>query len=102
MSLTKHIARRHQRCKATGVRLVYAIQVVFVLCIGQAANATAAPAEIPFRLRDGFIWMEVTVPGAQAPLNFLFDSGAQVSVINTATAQRLGVKRGRPGRLVGS
>jgi Aspartyl protease len=45
--------------------------------------------------------MEVTVPGAQAPLNFLFDSGAQVSVINTATAQRLGVKRGRPVNVAG-
>jgi hypothetical protein len=83
------------------VRLVYAIQVVFALCVGQAVAAPATPGEIPFRLRDGFIWIEVTVPGSRAPLNFLFDSGAQVSVINTATAQRLGVKRGRPVNVAG-
>jgi hypothetical protein len=83
------------------VRLVYAIQVLLALGAGQAVAGPAAAAEIPFRLRDGFIWMEVTVPGSQAPLNFLFDSGAQVSVINTATAQRLGLKGGRPINVAG-
>lgn len=83
------------------MRLVYGIQVLLALGVGEAVAGPAAAAEIPFRLRDGFIWMEVTVPGAQAPLNFLFDSGAQVSVINTATAQRLGLKGGRPINVAG-
>jgi Aspartyl protease len=83
------------------VRLVYAIQVLLALGVGQAVAAPGMTGEIPFRLRDGFIWMEVTVPGSQAPLNFLLDSGAQVSVINTTTAQRLGVKRGRPVNVAG-
>jgi hypothetical protein len=83
------------------MRLVCAIQVLFALCAGLAASAGTVPAEVPFRLRDGFIWIEATVPGSQAPLNFLLDSGAQVSVINTATAQRLGLKRGRPINVAG-
>ena len=83
------------------MRLIHAIQILIALGAFQAADGAATPAEIPFRLRDGFIWMEVTVPGSRAPLNFLLDSGAQVSVINTATAQRLGVKRGRPVNVAG-
>lgn len=55
-----------------------------------------APAEIPFEYRDGFIWVEVTIPESRGRLHFLLDSGAQVSVIDSAAAQRLGVKRGRP------
>jgi hypothetical protein len=87
--------------KGNGVRLVCAIQILFAVCAGVAASAATAPGEIPFRLRDGFIWIEATVPGSQAPLNFLLDSGAQVSVINTATAQRLGLKHGRPINVAG-
>ena len=83
------------------MRLIHAIQVLFALGVCGAAQGSAALAEIPFRFRDGFIWIEVTVPGSQAPLNFLFDSGAQLSVINTATAQRLKVKRARPVTVAG-
>ena len=83
------------------MRLIHAIQVLFALGVCGAAQRSAALAEIPFRFRDGFIWIEVTVPGSQAPLNFLFDSGAQLSVINTATAQRLKVKRARPVTVAG-
>jgi Aspartyl protease len=45
--------------------------------------------EFPFRLREGLVWISVTVPGADRPLNFLFDTGAQVSVLDLATARRL-------------
>ena len=83
------------------MRLVCGIQILCALCVGLAASAGSAPAEIPFRFRDGFIWIEATAPGSQAPLNLLLDSGAQVSVINIATAQRLGLKRGRPVSVAG-
>lgn len=53
-------------------------------------------ADIPFDYRDGLIWIQVTVPQSPRPLNFLLDSGAGVSVVNLGTAQRLGLKLGRP------
>ena len=56
-----------------------------------------APAtqEFPFQLREGFIWVTVHVAESAAPLNFLLDSGACVSVINLRTAERLGLKPGK-------
>lgn len=53
-------------------------------------------ADIPFDYRDGLIWVQITVPQSPRPLNFLLDSGAAVSVVNLGTAQRLGLKPGRP------
>jgi Aspartyl protease len=78
------------------VRLIYAIQILFALSACRAAEGSTPLAEIPFQFRDGLIWIEVSVSDCRAPLHFLLDSGAQVSVINTGTAQRLGLKRGRP------
>jgi hypothetical protein len=83
------------------VRLFYAIQILFALGVCRAADRPAVSEEVPFQFRDGFIWIEVTVPDSRERLNFLLDSGAQVSVINTATAQRLGVKHGRPVTVAG-
>jgi len=37
------------------------------------------------------LWIEVKVPQSAKPLNFLLDTGAGVSVINLATAKRLGL-----------
>ena len=83
------------------MRLFLVIQILFALSVCRAADRPVVSAEFPFQFRDGFIWVEVTVPDAAKPLNFLFDSGAQVSVINTVAAQRLGVERGRPVRVAG-
>jgi aspartyl protease len=77
------------------VRLVYAILILSALHVCQAADELAPLAEIPFSIRDSLLWIEVTVPTSAKPLNFLIDSGAQVSVINSSTAQRLGIKGGR-------
>lgn len=83
------------------MRLVTAIQILFALSVCWASEGAVSLEEIPFQFRDGLIWVDVTVTGATKPLHFLFDSGAQVSVINKATAQRLGVKRGRPVTVAG-
>jgi Aspartyl protease len=41
------------------------------------------------------LWIEVNVPQSKAPLNFLLDTGAGVSVINLSTAKRIGLRLGR-------
>lgn len=58
--------------------------------------AASSPDEFPFVVRAGLIWLKVNVPESKEPLNFLLDSGAGASVINLPTAERLGVKLGRP------
>jgi hypothetical protein len=78
------------------MRLFCAIQILFVLSACGAAEGSTALAEIPFQFRDGFIWIEVSVTHSPAPLHFLLDSGAQMSAIDTVTAERVGLKRGRP------
>lgn len=71
--------------------------VLSILTASQSASAvnSGGVQEIPFEFRDGLIWINVTVASLREPLHFLLDSGAQVSVINEATAQRLGIKPGR-------
>jgi hypothetical protein len=77
------------------VRFVHAISLLFAWTICQASSAPLALLEIPFQLHDGLIWVEVTSSASREPLKFLLDSGAQVSVMNRATAERLKVRRGR-------
>lgn len=48
-------------------------------------NASA----FPIQYREGLIWVEVQVTQTAAPLNFLLDTGAGVSVLNLGTAKRL-------------
>jgi len=59
------------------------------------AAGSASANEFHFEFREGLIWLEVQVPQAIKPLNFLLDSGAGASVINLPTAQKLGLKPGR-------
>jgi hypothetical protein len=67
-----------------------------------AGAVLAAPAaedvarkEFPFEYRDGLIWVQVEVRESRAPLNFLLDSGAGLSVVNMSTLQRIGRLRGK-------
>ena len=55
---------------------------------------TSSTVEFPFELREGLIWVQVTVPQSTKLLNFMLDSGAGVSVVNLHTAQLLGLKLG--------
>jgi hypothetical protein len=80
------------------VRLVNAILILAGLQVFSAFARIPAlvrgTQEVPFELSDGFIWIEVKVPEIQKPLKFLVDSGAQVSIINSSVAKRLGMKGG--------
>lgn len=64
--------------------------LLLILALLGGAGRLSAATTIPFQFRDGMIWMNVTVPGRSEPLKFLLDSGAGVSVVDTATAQRVG------------
>jgi predicted aspartyl protease len=63
--------------------------LLLALCLG-CWSASGAP----FEYQNGLIWLTVRVDGAEEPLRFLLDSGAGVSVIDTAAARRAGVKLG--------
>jgi len=63
-------------------------------CLGRVASG-ATPAEFPFELREGLIWVEVRVAESPAPLHFLLDSGAGLSVINLGTLERISHLRGK-------
>ena len=60
-------------------------------------RGTGAPAfvEFPFEFRAGLNWLEVHLEGNCEPLNFLLDSGANISVLHEQTARRLAVKLGK-------
>ena len=68
---------------------------------GAVAAEASSCAECPFEYRDGLIWLEVQVRESQAPLHFLLDSGAGVSVINLSTLRRIGRLRGRRVNVLG-
>src|SRR5512142_1933324 len=92
-------ARRtwHKDCKQSSMRVRHKLTMSFLraLLLMQPAG-TALAQEIPFQLREGLIWMQVDVPQSSEPLNFLLDTGAGVSVLNSHTADRIGLKGGRP------
>src|SRR6267378_3511873 len=57
--------------------------------------------EIPFRFRDGLVWLKVEVAGRAEPLNFLLDSGAGISALDLQTARTLRIKIGDPQAVQG-
>jgi hypothetical protein len=70
--------------------------IAFLFCTLLAAPDLSAATPIPFIYRDGLIWLKVAVTGKDEPLNFVLDSGAGSSVLDLATARRLGVKLDQP------
>lgn len=73
----------------------------FVAALFQVRAASVGVAEFPFEFHDGFLWVQVNVPQSAKPLNFLLDTGASVSVVNLATAQRLKLSLGQPVNVQG-
>ncbi len=67
---------------------------ILILALLVCASRLIAATPIPFQFRDGMVWLKVAVAGTSEPLNFLLDSGAGASVLDLATARRLGVKFG--------
>lgn len=58
------------------------------------SSASAFAAEFPFEFREGLLWVGVQAESAARPLQFLFDTGAQVSVVDLAVARELGLALG--------
>jgi hypothetical protein len=73
---------------AGGVRFLYLCSAVcWFVSSSPAQNST----EIPFRFQDGLIWLDVSVAGQSAQFQFVLDSGAGQSVLNSQAAQRIGL-----------
>ncbi|MCI0747675.1 MAG: retroviral-like aspartic protease family protein [Verrucomicrobia subdivision 3 bacterium] len=56
---------------------------------------------LPFQLKDGFMWVAVSVAEGPETLNLLLDTGAEVTTLDLNTAKRLNLKRGRPVKVAG-
>jgi hypothetical protein len=73
-----------------------AVLLTAVSAILPVTAAESCAAEFPFELREGLIWLKVSVRESAKPLNFLLDSGANLSVINLPAARQLGLAIGQP------
>ena len=69
--------------------------MILVAALFRLQAAPVTLAEFPFQYREGLLWVEVTIPQSDKPLNFLLDTGAGVSAINLNTAKRIGLKLGQ-------
>ena len=77
------------------MRLFYGVFLFCFAALGGAQVVSSSPVNaIPFEYCEGLLWVQVQVPQSARPLNFLFDTGADVSVINAGTAKALGLKTG--------
>lgn len=59
-------------------------------CAEGATSSRSSVATIPFEYHDGLLWLRVTAPGSNRPMEFLIDTGAASSVVDRQTAQRIG------------
>lgn len=66
----------------------------FVMFGGVRLASPAPTLAIPFEYSEGLLWVQIQVPQSTRPLNFIFDTGADVSVINSSTAKALRLKTG--------
>jgi hypothetical protein len=91
----------HAHCKWSGVR-AFLSTILFLLLWQSTTSAGATPLpEFPFEYRDGFIWVKAAVAHTNQPLNFLVDTGAEVSVVDQRVVAQLGLKLGRCVRVAG-
>jgi|ERR1039458_3438922 predicted aspartyl protease len=70
----------------------------FALVSAARAASPASADALPFEYSEGLLWVQLEVqlevPQSARPLNFLFDTGAEMSVINADTAKALGLAAG--------
>ena len=83
------------------MRLRYFVFLIFANGLLHAETGGSTPCEFPLKFRDGLLWVEVHAPQSARPLNFLVDSGASVSVLNSSTARQLGLALGPKVRVKG-
>lgn len=74
---------------------------ILCLAFGLGSPGRASPAEFAFEFRKGLLWVGVQVESGARPLRFLFDTGAQVSVLDLAVARELGLALGPKVRVRG-
>jgi hypothetical protein len=72
------------------------LRPLWVLSIFCAQACAGTEPAIPFRFSEGLIWVDVKVPQSSSTLNFLVDTGAGMTVINSTVARRLGLPPGSP------
>ncbi|MEW6302872.1 MAG: aspartyl protease family protein [Verrucomicrobiota bacterium] len=79
------------------------LRLLSLACVLLALRPASAAVldEIPIEVREGLVWLKVSVPQQKEPLNFLLDSGAQASVVSLATARHLGLNSGLTVRVQG-
>src|SRR6266853_543923 len=93
--MTKIVTGGTLVAKVTDVRRRLLAVTIFVAALFRLQAAPVTLAEFPFQYREGLLWIEVNIPQSEEPLNFLLDTGAEVSVINLNTARRIGLKLGQ-------
>jgi len=76
------------------VRWLLRLFLVLQAAISRGDPAAAGVEEFPFEFREGMVWIQVELEASRAPLWFLLDSGAEVSVVDLETTQRLGLALG--------
>lgn len=62
---------------------------IFFVFFSSATYSQPLIEKVPLRLIDNLFFLEVTINGSVTPLNFVFDSGAGLTVIDTKLAERL-------------
>src|SRR5213594_2453130 len=62
--------------------------LLFYLASAIAHPPAEDPIEIPFRLVENVVWLQVRVNNSR-PLNFLLDTAASTDVVNTRVAEEL-------------
>jgi predicted aspartyl protease len=81
-------------------RSVLAAVVLLVSCWGPAAHADPV-AEVPFELVGRHIFIPLKVNGSE-PLNFIFDTGSSSAVIDSVTAEKIGLTANRRSSATGA
>ena len=71
-----------------------ALLLCFATFSGVKAASPPTVISIPFEYSEGLLWVQVEVRQSIRPLNFLFDTGAEISVINAETTAALGLAGG--------
>lgn len=64
--------------------------LLFLLFVTITSLANSQVASIPFE-KEGLVYIPVSVPGEETPLQFVFDTGASTAVMDKAVATRLGI-----------
>ena len=99
LQLIKNTADSGLACHLRNGQIMRHFRTIVLLCFAIISGAQAAslsPANvIPFEYAEGFLWVKIQVSRSDRPLNFLLDTGAEISVINADTATELGISGGR-------